>query len=70
MINNLREQYAVPALCRQLHVSPSGYYRWQLSSLCTWAEEGRLELEIIAAHARTRGTHGASASKRILRLMG
>jgi putative transposase len=60
MINELRQQYPVPALCRQLHVSPSGYYKWQISPHCLrQEEEGRLELEIIAAHARTRGTYGA-----------
>jgi len=60
MIDKLRLQYPVPALCRQFNVSPSGYYRWQVVPPCTrQKEEGRLEVEITAAHNRTRGTYGA-----------
>ena len=60
MINELRQHYPIPALCRQLHVSTSGYYRWQAAPLSARQKvEGRLELEILAAHNRTRGTYGA-----------
>jgi transposase InsO family protein len=42
-----------------LDVSPSGYYAWLKRSPSKYAqEEGRLELEIRAAHKRTRETSG------------
>jgi putative transposase len=60
MINELRLQYPVPVLCKQFDVSPSGYYKWQISPICTrQKEEERLEIEITAANSRTRGTYSA-----------
>jgi len=60
MINKLRQQYPVSALCRQFNVTLSGYHRWQTAPPCArQQEEGRLEAEILAAYNRTRGTYGA-----------
>ena len=55
----LRLTYPLPLICRVLEVSRSGYYAW-LSRLPPrrTQEEGRLEVEIKAAHKRTRGTCG------------
>ena len=55
----LRLKYSLPLLCRVLEVSRSGYYAWLNRQPSQWAkEEARLEVEIKAAHARTRGTFG------------
>ncbi len=87
MIKGLRLQYSVPALCRFLDVSISGYYSWQNKPPSKHAqEEARLEVEIQAAHKRTRevcgseklqqdmadnGTHvGICRIKRIKRKLG
>jgi transposase InsO family protein len=46
-------------MCRFLKVSPSGYYKWLDASISRRAwEEARLEIEIRAAHERTRRTFG------------
>ena len=59
MINELRLHYPVPSVRRVLNVSASGYYSWQARPLSKWQqEEIRLELEIKAAHTRTRQTYG------------
>jgi putative transposase len=46
-------------MCRILEVSKSGYYKWlhRKPSNCV-QEEGRLEVEIKAAHKSTRETCG------------
>jgi hypothetical protein len=44
MMRGMRLHYPVSQLSRMLNVSASGYYAW----------EGRLALEIRAAHRRTR----------------
>ncbi len=60
MIKEMRLQYSVPALCRFLDVSISGYYSWQNKPPSKHAqEEARLEVEIQAAHKRTREVCGA-----------
>jgi putative transposase len=58
-MKTLRLSYPTPILCRVLDVSRSGYYAWlgRPPSKRT-REEGRLEVEIKAAHKRTRGTCG------------
>ena len=50
----------MPFLCRIYEISSSGYYAWQGRPLSKrmW-EEARLEVEIRAAHQRTRETYGA-----------
>ena len=54
-------------LKRVLSVSAGGYYDWLDRPLSEWArEELRLELEIRAAHRRTRQTYGAERLQRDL----
>ena len=59
-MKELRLQYPVPLVRRILSVSASGYYAWVDRPLSKWSrEEARLEVEIIAAHKRTRQVYGA-----------
>ncbi|SRR5512139_598595 len=59
MIKEMRLRYSIPQLCSLLGVSPSGYYRWVRGKPSRRAqEEARLEVEITAAHRRTRETFG------------
>ncbi|MBF0456512.1 MAG: IS3 family transposase [Nitrospirae bacterium] len=59
MIQKLRLKYPVPFILPVLKVSASGYYAWLNREVSTRAkEEARLEIEIRAAHKRTRGTFG------------
>jgi putative transposase len=55
----LRPTYPLLLICRVLEISRSGYYTWlkRLSSRRAHEEE-RLEVEIKAAHKRTRSTCG------------
>ena len=62
-----RLRYCIPQICRVLGVSPSGYYRWLKRKPSKRAqEEGRLEVEIKAAHKRTRETFGPERLQRDL----
>ena len=55
----MRFHYPVPLLSRVLDVSASGYYAWLERPLSQRAQENaRLEVEIKAAHTRTRETCG------------
>jgi len=55
----MRLKYSVPILCQTLGVSPSGYYAWlKRPESPRQKEEERLEVEIKAAHKRTRETYG------------
>jgi len=55
----MRPLYPIPRMCRFLKVSPSGYYKWLKRPVSRHArEEARLEIEIRAAHERTRRTFG------------
>jgi len=59
-MKELRLDYPLPHLCQVLNVSSSGYYDWVDRPLSNWAQkEARLEVEIRAAHKRTRQTYGA-----------
>jgi len=59
MIKGMRLRYSAPFLCRALNVSISGYYAWRIRKPSRRArEDGRLEVEILAAHKRTRETCG------------
>ena len=59
-MKKLRLNYPLPQLCRVLKVSASSYYAWVDRPLSKWArEEARLEVEIKAAHRRTRQVYGA-----------
>ncbi|VVE84531.1 transposase [Pandoraea sputorum] len=58
-IEQMRPQYPVPALCRLLSVSVSGYYAWRGRQPSRRAQAApRLKAEIQAAHRRTRETFG------------
>ncbi len=60
MIKEMRLQYSVPLMSRALDVSASGYYAWLERPLSKRAQEDvRMEVEIKAAHKRTRKTCGA-----------
>jgi len=59
-MRELRLEYPVPLLSQVLSVSASGYYAWQNKPLSQRdRKEVRLELEIKAAHKRTRQTYGS-----------
>jgi putative transposase len=59
-MKELRLNYLLPQLCRVLKVSASGYYAWVERPLSKWArQEARLEVEIKAAHRRTRQVYSA-----------
>lgn len=67
MIKELRLAYCVVLLCRVLEVKTSGYYAWARRPLSTrQRDEPRLELEIRAAHKRTRQTYGPERLQRDL----
>jgi len=58
-MRQMRLYYPIPLLSRMLKVSSSGFYDWLDRPLSEWArEEMRLEIEIKAAHRRTRQTYG------------
>lgn len=60
MIKRLRLEYPMPTLCRVLTVSVSGYYSWSTRKPSRRAQENqRLEIEIQAAHKRTRKTYNS-----------
>ena len=59
-MRQMRLHYPIPLISRILRVSTSGFYAWRDRPLSKWArEEARLEVEIRAAHKRTRQTYGA-----------
>ncbi len=70
-MKGMRLQYSIPRMCRFFKVSTSGYYKW-LSAVPSKraTEEGRLEVEIKAAHKRTRETCGPERLQRDLAAHG
>jgi len=59
-MRQMRLHYPASLISRILKVSASGFYVWRDRPLSKWAhEEARLEVEIRAAHKRTRQTYGA-----------
>jgi transposase InsO family protein len=67
MMKELRLNYPVPLMRRIVNVSASGYYAWLDRPPSKRAqEEVRLELEIKAAHKRTRQTYGPERLQRDL----
>lgn len=59
-MRTLRLIYPIPFICRVLQIARSGYYAWltrPVSQHCR--DEARLELEVKAAHRRTRETCGS-----------
>ena len=58
-MKGMRFKYFIEVMCRILQVSKSGYYKWfNRKPSKRDREEGRLEVEIKAAHQRTRETCG------------
>jgi putative transposase len=58
-IDDLRHSYPIAAMCRALDVSESGYHAWRKRTPSKRAQaNARLEIEIKAAHERTRRTYG------------
>jgi len=58
-MKKMRLHYPVPLMSRILSVSASGFYAWRDRPLSKRSrEEVRLEIEIKAAHKRTRQTYG------------
>ena len=59
IMKEMRFRYCIAAMCRIVKVSKSGYYKWlNRKPSKRVLEEGRLEVEIQAAHKRTRETCG------------
>lgn len=66
-MKELRLQYPVPLMSKILGVSASGYYAWLTRPPSKRAqEEARLEVEIRAAHKRTRQSFGPERLQRDL----
>jgi len=66
-MRQMRLHYPASLISRILRVSTSGFYAWLDRPLSKWAwEEARLEVEIRAAHKRTRQTYGAERLQRDL----
>jgi transposase InsO family protein len=58
-MKEMRLQYPVPLMSRVLEIAASGYYAWLKKPQSKRAkEEARLEIEIRAAHTRTRQSFG------------
>ncbi len=58
-IREHRQQFRVAALCRQLRVSPSGFYAWLTRAKSPRRQEQEhLVEEIRRVHATSRGTYG------------
>ncbi len=70
-MKEMRLVYSIPAMCRFFRVSASGCCKWLKSPPSKRAgEEGRLETEIKAAHARTRKTFGPERLQKDLAARG
>jgi len=66
-MREMRLHYPLPLIRRIMKVSASGFYAWLDRPLSERArEEMRLEVEIKAAHKRTRQTYGAERLQREL----
>ena len=67
----MRFRHGIARMCGILGVSKSGYYKWSNWKPSKRAqEEGRLEVEIKAAHKRTRETYGPERLQYELRDQG
>jgi len=67
MMKRLRLDYPIPFLSLVLSVSTSGYYAWvDRPPSSRVREEARLQIEIRAAHKRTRQTYGPERLQRDL----
>ena len=66
-----RFRYSIARMCGILRVSKSGYYKWHNRKPSKRTqEEGRLEVEIKAAHKRTRETYGPERLQHELKAQG
>jgi len=60
LIESVRQIYPIALMCRILDVSESGFHARKASPPCDRERENaRLEIEILAAHQRTRETYSA-----------
>ena len=67
----MRFKYCIGVMCRILKASKSGYYKWfNRKPSRRVLEEGRLEVEIKAAHKRTRETCGPERLQHELKEQG
>jgi putative transposase len=67
MIDRMRLWFSVSLLCRVFGVSTSGYHAWRCRPPSRrLREDARLEVEILAAHRRTRETYGPERLQRDL----
>lgn len=58
----MKDQYSIRALCRQLEVSPSGYYDWRLRQNAPGPralENKKLAIKINQIHKQSRKTYGS-----------
>ncbi len=61
LIESTRQTYPVAHMCRVINVSESGFHAWRIRPPCERdRENARLEIEIQAAHQRTRETDSAN----------
>jgi hypothetical protein len=71
MIDELRLKHPVPLMSRMMNVSASGYYAWINRPVSERDQyEARLEVEIKAAHKRTRQTYGPARLQQELKVHG
>ncbi|MBC7499556.1 MAG: IS3 family transposase [Herminiimonas sp.] len=67
LVEQMRQCWPVPPMCRLLEVSVSGYYAWRTRAPSRRTQrQPRLEIEILAAHQRTRETFGPERLQRDL----
>jgi putative transposase len=67
----MRFRRSIAVMCGILGVSKSGYHKWLNRKPSKWAqEEGRLEMEIQAAHKRSRETYGPERLQHELKEQG
>jgi len=70
-MEQMRPDYPLGVLCRVLGVSSSGFHARRSRGPSRWAQqEARLEIEIRAAHQRTRQTYGPERLQRDLATYG
>lgn len=61
LIESMRQAYPIVSMCRVFGVSESGFYAWRTRVPSERERENaRLEIEIKAAHQRTRETYSAT----------
>jgi len=70
-MKTMRFTYSIPKMCSVLKTARSGYYTWLARKPSKHTqEEGRLEVEIKAAHKRTRETAGPETLQQDLKEHG